>query len=73
MYSDTIAFAEALNGRWGKVYINILFEVSIRNAVIGGQSGYVCKWVTSLLKQVCSPNYTRAVEFFYRNNLSVKM
>lgn len=38
-----------------------------------GQSGYVCKWVTSLLKHACNPCQIRATAFFHRNNLSIKI
>ena len=42
-------------------------EVVLDGQILGGgQSRYVCKWVTSLLKQACSPCYTRAVAFFHR-------
>ena len=37
---------------------------------IRGQSGYVCKWVTLLLKQGYSPYYIRAVAFFHRTDLN---
>ena len=35
-----------------------------------GQSGYVCRWVTSLLKQAYNPYYKRAAAFFHRTVLN---
>lgn len=34
-----------------------------------GKAGYVCKWVTSVLKQACSPFHIWTTDFFYRKKL----